>query len=61
MHKKTFDRYLKSKYHEEDLIQVNKEARSVSLSQESESGVPIRSFLTFEAIEEIYHEIQKYK
>ena len=28
---------------------------------ESESGVPIKSFLIFEAIEELYNEIKRYK
>lgn len=59
--KKTFDRYLKAKHHEEDLIQVNVTAESISISQASTSGVPIKSFLTFEAIEELYEEVQKHK
>lgn len=59
--KKTVDRYLKAKYHEEDLIQVNIGSQSVSISQDSDSGTPIKSFLTFEAIEELYNEIQKHK
>jgi hypothetical protein len=58
--KKT-DRFLKAKHHEDDLIQVNPANKSITLSQASQSGTPIRSFLTFEAIEELYEEVQKHK
>lgn len=59
--KKTTDRFLKAKYHEGDFIQINISLQSVSISQASESGIPIKSYLTFEAIEELYNEIQQYK
>lgn len=61
MKKKTHDRYLKSKYHEEDLIQVNEAMQSISISQSDESGGSHKVFLTFEAIEELYNEMKKYK
>ena len=60
--KKTVDRFLKAKYHEEDLIQVNKMTQSVSISQKADGdGEPNKIFLTYEAIEELYHEIQQHK
>ena len=60
--KKTIDRYLRSKYHEDDFIQVNFEGPSISISQKSDEGKdPQRVFLTFEAIEELYKEVQQHK
>ncbi|MGH0831286.1 hypothetical protein ACQVTX_23710 [Bacillus pretiosus] len=61
MKKKTHDRYLKAKYHEEDLIQVNEAMKSISISQSDESGGSQKIFLTFEAVEELYNEMKKYK
>ena len=60
--KKTTDRYLRSKYHEEDFIQVNLEGPSISISQKSDEGKePQKIFLTFEAIEELYNEVQQHR
>ncbi|MBE7114503.1 hypothetical protein FT641_18210 [Bacillus paranthracis] len=60
MKKKTHDRYLKAKYHEEDLIQVNTASKSISISQSDDTGGSQKIFLTFEAIEELYEEMRKY-
>ena len=60
MKKKTHDRYLKAKYHEEDLIQVNTTAKSISISQSDDTGGSQKIFLTFEAIEELYNEMKNH-
>lgn len=60
MKKKTHDRYLKAKYHEEDLIQVNTTSKSISISQSDDTGGSQKIFLTFEAVEELYEEMRKY-
>lgn len=58
--KKTADRFFNSKHHEEDLFQVNISSQTVSISQNFNGDI-VKSFLTFEAIEELYNEIQQHK
>jgi hypothetical protein len=59
--KKIIEGNFKSKFHEDDAYRIKISSKAVSIIQDAESGTPIESYLTFEAIEELYNEIQKVK
>lgn len=58
MHKVT---NFKSKHHEADIMTVETKGQAIKVHQASESGTPIVSYFTFDAIEEMYAQAKLFR